>query len=518
MKTKSTLKFTLTAIAFVICTSATAQIGTLDPSFSTDGRYILDIDVLDQDAYGIAIQSDGKIVLAVDHDNGADMDAVVVRLNTDGTLDNTFDTDGIVIIDLGGEDLGAYDVAIQADGKIVIAGYYYGGPMGDFMVARLNTDGTLDNTFNSDGVATVDIAGTSDDEGISLAIQADGQILLVGFTDNGVDGDVAVVRFDGADGLLDFTFDGDGILTYDSGFDELSASIAEQTDGKIVISGYLDKTTDVDVAVIRLDSDGSFDNTFDTDGIVLTDIAGDDDEGMFLSLQADGKILVASTTYGGTSSDFAILRYNTDGSLDASFDTDGIVLTDFGGGDDYGYSVIEQTDGKIVAVGSAISTFSNFAVARYNSDGSADATFGTGGKVTTSMPGGDSEIYRLALQIDGKIVVTGYVYDSLPDHTNIAVARYVVTDNSGFDNLTPENVLAAYPNPFNDHTMVTFGQTITDGTLAVRNILGQEICVIKDINGEAITFDRNTLPSGIYFLDLNQTDVQVGQIRLIVAD
>src|SRR5262249_51395919 len=156
-------------------------------------------------------------------------------------------------------------------------------------------------------------------------------------------------------------------------------------------------------AVARYNADGTLDTTFSFDGKVTTDFGGDD-RAFSVAIQADGKIVVAGASLTNPGDDFALARYNPDGSLDAGFGTGGKVTTAFGSGLDHANACTIQADGKIVAVGA---DGGDFALARYNSDGSLDGTFGTGGKVTTDFGGQLEEAFGVAMQADGKIVAAG---------------------------------------------------------------------------------------------------------------
>ncbi|MFT6765834.1 MAG: putative delta-60 repeat protein [Alteromonas naphthalenivorans] len=206
-------------------TYQTISAGTLDGSFGGgDGKVTTNINGGDI-AYGVAIQSDGKIVVVGESNSSFG----VARYNTDGSLDTSFDTDGFLTTNFGSVDA-AYGVAIQSDGKIVVSG----NSGNDFAVARYNTDGSLDTTFDTDGKLTTDIGSSSTDVAYGVAIQADGKIVVVG--DNG--SDFAVVRYN-TDGSLDTTFDTDGKLTTDIGTAtaDTARAVTIQTDGKIVVVG-----------------------------------------------------------------------------------------------------------------------------------------------------------------------------------------------------------------------------------------------------------------------------------------
>ena len=370
----------------------------------------------------VAIQSDGKIVVAGRSHNGTDWDFAVVRYNTDGSLDSSFDTDGKVTTPIGSAGDFGWAVAIQSDGKIVVAGYGHNGTDHDFAVVRYNTDGSLDSSFDTDGKVTTPI-GSGDDLGVSMAIQSDGKIVVAGYSDNGSNYDFAVVRYN-TDGSLDSSFDTDGKVTtpIGSGGDEGSA-VAIQSDGKIVLAGYSYNGSNYDFAVVRYDTDGSLDSSFDTDGKVTTPFGSNPSRGRAVAIQSDGRIVVAGNADNGSNNDFAVVRYNTDGSLDSSFDTDGKLTTPIGSGDDVGRAVALQSDGKIVVAGlSSNGTDDDFAVVRYNTDGSLDTSFDTDGKVTTPIGSGNDVGRAVALQSDGSIVVAGFGWNGTDD--DVAVVRY----------------------------------------------------------------------------------------------
>ena len=225
--------------------------------------------------------------------------------------DPAFGARGKVTTDFGDDDC-AYAVSLQTDGKIVAAGYSRGGSKDVFALARYNNDGSLDGTFGTGGKVTTTI--------------------------------------------------GDAARVY---------AISLQSDGKIVAAGYSTIGGNNVFALARYKSDGSLDSTFGTDGKVTTSIGADNDEACAVSLQTDGKIVAAGYSFVGNRFVFALIRYNNDGSLDSTFDSDGIVTTAIGSKHNWAYAVSIQTDGKIVAAG-----YSNdagrmvYALARYDSSGS----------------------------------------------------------------------------------------------------------------------------------------------------
>ncbi|MBK8466240.1 MAG: hypothetical protein IPL32_10455 [Chloracidobacterium sp.] len=378
--------------------------GSLDTSFGGDGK--VSTAVLGSHDFGlsVAMQPDGKIVTAgysvVTISNN---DFAVVRYNADGSLDTTFDGDGKVTTDFPGGSDGAYSVAVQTDGKIVAAGF----SSGDFAVVRYNTNGSLDTTFDGDGRVTTPVL-SGDDFARSVAIQSDGKIVVAGYSTNGANNDFAVVRYN-SNGSLDTTFDSDGkVTTAVLSSNDNAYSAAVQADGKIVLVGSSNNGVDFDFAVVRYNSNGSLDTSFDGDGKVTTAVLGADNANS-VALQPDGKIVAvgSSSITFGSNIDFAVVRYNSNGTLDNTFDGDGKVTTPVLSSSDAASAVALQPDGKIVAAGqsSAGATF-DFAVVRYNVDGSLDNTFDGDGKVTTPVLS-DDLAYGVAIQPNGMIVAAG---------------------------------------------------------------------------------------------------------------
>ncbi len=417
--------FTPLSFLLLLNNSGFSQAGSLDSTFDGDGIVTTAIGNGTVDNPSMAIQPDGKIVVAWYEYIGSSDDFLVVRYNTDGSLDTTFDSDGIVTTDIGSTDDKAYSVAIQSDGKILAAGYSHNGSNYDFAVVRYNTDGSLDTTFDNDGIVTTDIGVGTIDAGRSIALQSDGKIVVAGGSYNGSNYDFAVVRYN-TDGGLDSTFDNNGIIiTVIGSGDDLAKSVTIQADGKIVVAGY---TYNGPGIVVRYNTNGSLDTTFDNDGIVTT-VIGNVSEVFSVTIQLNGKIVIAGNSYNGSNFDIAVVRYNTDGNFDTTFDNDGIVTTDIGSSVDGGYSVTIQPDGKIVVAGDSHNGLNyDFAVVRYNTNGSLDTNFDNDGKVTTAIGSDQDYGTSVAIQPDGKIVVAGFYHNG--SSNDIAVVRYLACSNT----------------------------------------------------------------------------------------
>lgn len=356
----------------------------------------------------VALQADGKIVAAGVSSNGANKDFAVVRFNADGSLDTTFGGDGSVTTPISAAaDDDARGVAIQADGKIVVAGHAFLSGFRQVAVVRYNSDGTLDIAFDTDGIVTTNV-GPQGDFGEAVRVQADGKIVVAGGLYNGTDEDILVVRYN-ADGSLDTSFDTDGIVTTVIGIDdEFANDLAIQADGKIVIAGYTVTAGNYDFACVRYNANGSLDASFDTDGIAVTAVNAGGETGEAVAIQADGKIVVAGGSTAGATVDFAAVRYNTDGSLDNSFDTNGRVSTPVGAGYDYPWAMAIQADGKIVLAGVADNGGQDdIGIVRFNTDGSLDLTFDVDGKLMVDFTGGDDQMWGVLILASGKILAAG---------------------------------------------------------------------------------------------------------------
>ncbi|MEW6348652.1 MAG: DUF4347 domain-containing protein [Thermodesulfobacteriota bacterium] len=395
--------------------------GSLDLTFNGTGKVVTTVGPSADVANAAAIQSDGKIVVAGYAYNGSNNDFAAVRYNADGSLDTTFDFEGKVNTPVGASGDYGRSLAIQSDGKIVVAGYSNVGGNSDFSVVRYNSNGSLDDEFNYGGTVTTSIS-TGLDEANAVAIQTDGKIVVAGDASISSKWRFAVVRYT-SDGSLDPTFSGDGKLVTVLSTNDHAYGVAIQTDGKIVVAGSSYNGSNNDFSVARYNSDGTLDTTFDTDGKAITAVGSGDDFGRSVAIQSDGKILVAGYASIGTNNDFAVVRYNSDGSLDTTFDGDGKLTTTIGTADDNAYSVVVQPDGKIVVGGSSNNgTDNDFAVVRYNPDGSLDATLDGDGRLTTAVGSSDDNGASVAIQPDGKIVAAGSAWTASAD--DFAVVRY----------------------------------------------------------------------------------------------
>jgi len=442
--------------------------GDLDTSFGTNGEVITQIS---GEAHAVAIQPDGKIVTAGHNTQfnipigSSPAEFVLTRFNPDGSIDITFGNSGIVTTDFSNtSDDRAFAVVLQPDGKIIAAGTA-SGPLWSFALSRYNTDGSLDVSFGSGGKVTTDFGGLG--SAYAIVLEPDGKIVAAGQHFNVISG-FALARYN-PDGSLDTSFGSGGKVTTDVNSLNQILALVLQPDGKLVAAGFsgIGFSDNADFALARYNPDGSLDTSFGAGGIVTTDFNGVGDAALALVLQPDGKLVSAGYAYTGIFSQlqFALARYNPDGSLDTSFGSGGKVTTDFSG---YGlaYAMVLQPDGKIVAAG----TSGDFALARYNPDGSLDTIFGNGGTVTTDITGSLEIAFALALQPDDKLVAVGFegFFAGFNFH-HFALARYLggsvtnpIPDITVTDSVPPVSDLQM---PFGD---VTEGHA-ADQTITITN-------------------------------------------------
>jgi uncharacterized delta-60 repeat protein len=399
-------------------------------------------------AQAVAVQADGNIVAAGSANDGSQNLFALARYNaSDGSLDTTLIGTGLVTTAIGTVDDQAQALVVQSsDQKLVVAGFSYDGSQYVFALARYNTDGSLDPGFGTGGIVTTPI-GSLDDEAFAVAIQSDDKIVAAGYSSgmNGssIQSNVALVRYN-ADGTLDATFnpvDHNGIVILDAStyvsssdpaaiiFSAQAFALVTQSDGgeeKIVVGGFAyrtvpngDKTAKQNEFLLaRVHPNGSPDSNFNggdaanVSGIVTTAIGTDygNDEVNALAVDGNGKLVAAGSSYVVQGA-VAVVRYNTDGSLDATFNTTGKVSTTIitnGGAAALRLYTNAQSVEQIVIAGTGFNNaYGEFILARYNPDGRLDKTFGSAGKVHTAILYG-AGAFGLAIQSDGSPVAAGF--------------------------------------------------------------------------------------------------------------
>jgi uncharacterized delta-60 repeat protein len=431
-----------------------AQVGDLDPSFGSNGFSKVEFDNGDDLGLALALQTDGKILQAGTTFNGLDYDFGVVRYLSDGSLDGTFGFGGKLSLDIGGESDFLEDMILQPDGKILACGSYKAGNQYDFVLARLTSSGSPDPGFGENGFVKLALDSMRWESGRALALQDDGKILVTGYKvkSNGSDQDVIVLRFY-EDGSLDESFGDGGLLVLPLGNGhEIGSAITIQPDGKILVAGETDIGSDIFAFVLlRLLPDGQLDSSFGDSGWVSAKI-GSQSFGYAIALQSDGKILVGGESRNNSKADFALACFLPDGSLDPDFGDSGVLISSIGGGDDVLYDLALQPDGKILGVGFAeTGSVFHFALVRYLKEGQLDSSFGDGGMAISALGPSINLGYAVALQPDQRILVGGSV------SFDFAVARYLGDLDVGLLNLSSgDSPALIYPNPIAGKAQLDF--------------------------------------------------------------
>jgi uncharacterized delta-60 repeat protein len=393
--------------------SALAIPGDPDSSFGSGGLVTTNFTSGNDEAVAIARQPDGRIVVGgFSQPAGFNtMRFALARYDSGGGLDHSFGGDGRVTTDFGKGASWINGVAIDGEGRLVAAGCFHLAATSNTKIAlaRYKAGGGLDTTFGGDGKVITNFTpgyDCADD----VVVRANDRILLGGGI-GGSGGQFGLVRYR-TNGLLDSTFSGDGRVAtnFDTGFDH-AAALAIQEDGKIVLTGVAGPMTSNDnrFALARYNPGGGLDTSFGGDGKVTTDLTDGSDHAWALAIQPGGEI-VAVGAASGSGERFALVRYDSSGNLDASFGTGGIQILNLDTGSDALASVVLQEDGSILTAGWTGPLNANdysFVLARFETDGTPDQAFGGDGIVTTNLTAGDDYAWDLALQPNGRAIVTG---------------------------------------------------------------------------------------------------------------
>ena len=392
---------------------------SLDSTFGTNGKTITTFGN-SATSPRLGIQLDGKKILVGRASNGNNNDWVVYRYEKDGNPDATFGNNGIITRDFGGNDI-LISVFVQPDGKILVGGSSTNNEY--WTIGRFKTDGSLDTAFGSGGIVSIVTRGFVS----SLIVQPDGKIIAVGYQTLGGD-KVALVRYN-SNGSLDTTFGAGGtVITAIGSINDRGNDAILQPDGKILVLGDFNAGGHDELFLARYNSNGVLDMGFGAGGKVIMQI-GATVGARDMTLQVDGKIIVTGGAVNIGQVDTYVARHNSDGTLDNAFGTGGKVLISFIPGNDSANSIALQSDGKIVLGGyedSGASSGIDFALRRFNTDGTLDSTFDGDGSLVLPISTGHDEITSVAIQSDGKIIGAGNVFNG--NYFDWAITRFVVSD------------------------------------------------------------------------------------------
>ncbi len=491
----------------IIASNVYSQSGSLDSSFGTGGKVITSINSGADKAYAVALQTDGKIIVAGMTTNASTgKDFACLRYNSDGTLDSTFGTSGIVTNDVqtGSDDV-VYSIAIQADGKIILAGYSDDGSNKNAALIRLNTNGTLDTSFGTSGKVLTDFITNRADEIKTVKIHSLTGNIIVGGTSSltSTNSQAVIARYTSA-GLLDTTFNTTGkvLLANASGtgtYYYVIEDLAVKSNGKISAVGWINQQGlqwSANYYACRLNNNGTMDTSFSGDGLIVTNGGfNGDDKSFSMILNSDDSILYSGGGYLSTLEyDYFLGLYDSTGSTAV-----GKALFDYGSlVKDIAYGMGIDSTGKIVLAGSNVSsvTSSTFGIARVNANYTVDTTFGTAGKVTTTFgTNTTNEAFDMAIQTDDKIIAVGYTGN------DFALARYNgnTLSNNEFE---LNKQITLYPNPTKNLLNIDLQNNQSD----------KEEFKIFDINGRTILYGNlinglnhiniENLAKGLYIFNL----------------
>jgi uncharacterized delta-60 repeat protein len=326
--------------------------GSLDASFGKGGFILYDGGGNDR-GLGLALQNDGKIVASGYTYAGSQRDVLVLRYNANGTPDRTFGTGGVVTYSSpgSGTDIG-FGVAIQTDGGIIVVGETSNRTNQDALVLRYTTTGSLDNKFGTRGVVMYGGAGM--DRGFATTIQQDKKIIVAGSSVVKNKDDVLVFRLN-PDGTMDGTFGSGGTVMYSGSGDnsDYGNCVSLQSDNKIVVSGAVSEGSAFDVFLLRYNQNGTPDITFGNNGVAVYGDAGEkNDYGYAHVIQRDGRIVITGFTRNGANDDVLLVRFDPTGQPDKTFGNGGMVTWNGQGNNmDYGQGIALQSDGKIAIIG-----------------------------------------------------------------------------------------------------------------------------------------------------------------------
>lgn len=428
--------------SILIATPFSAQPGAPDPTFGTNG-YVLDVDLAEVSS--LAVYPDGRIVTCRNTAGATGL----YRFLADGSLDGTFGTGGIINA-LG---FSPTKVLLQPDGQILVGGVRNGGVGGqDLIAARYNADGTPDISFGVSGQAQVELPNYDYCNGMTLL--EDGRVLLTG-TWNIADSPALLAMLN-PDGTLDDSFGGDGVVAWvpEVGDDFYAFDAAIQDDGAIVFTGLHGAQADDDF-IARFTPDGDVDATFNGTGMLYLDFGANQDDMVQVELDAQGRSIVLATK--GTAWSFnsgSLARINTDGTLDLTFGTDGFVRLNTASTDYVPTSFAIQDDGKLVVTGATHSDTNparELFVSRYSADGVLDIGFGNAGYAVLALPQRECG-NAIAATADGKLLVAGrsHISGQSPD---LLLARFWQYSGLSIQE-TIATGLQPYPIPCADVLMV----------------------------------------------------------------
>lgn len=458
MRNRTIYSFTAILIVLLSCFfTAPTWADILDATFGEDGVVTTSLDHYGDEAKAVVIDKENRILVAGVSANGSDFDFSLARYNEDGSLDTSFNHDGVVTTQIGSDDDYAQAIALQENGRIIVAGYTSNGQDSDFALARYNSDGSLDLEFGLGGIVVLPI-GSGDDIAHAVAVQTDGSILIAGSA-SGTTGKVAAIARILQDGSPDNSFGYEGVAFTESGRDTAVNDLVIQEDGSILVTGEYSDRDGTTLLLMRFLENGEPDLDFGLDGAAETaTIYSTETAGTTIALQESGAILIGGSSGSGNSQDIALFRFLSDGSYDASFGSRGMVVHDIDGEADGAYDMVLIPEGIVVGGYTTTNGLRDFVLLKYSfagvpvqdgsdTDGEEEGSLHIAEPVveesyvdsevlsrieatnnpeitvaTTSVSSFDDTGYGMATQDDGKIILVGSSGDE--GVSSYALVRY----------------------------------------------------------------------------------------------
>lgn len=509
--------FTSTFILLFVTSSIFSQVGELDPSFADGGILSWNVSGNHNNGHGIAVQPDGKIVIALTGGFGEDnnLDLGVVRLNEDGSVDTTFGDDGLFHLDNPvGSDL-FYHLTLLEDGNIIVAGGYAMEEYDQaFCLVKLKSDGSPDISFGDNGMVIHQI-DSKEDYARDIAFTDDGKMLVSGISYNSQEWEIrhVVSRFD-LNGVIDTTFGDNGNFIWNNGGtynENYSIDIAD--DGNILTSGKTSPNGNDRMVIYKVLADGSgLDSAFATNGELLASF-GSIAYGMIL--HSNGNILVTGPNYNVQGADLVVLAFNQDGTPNTDFGQDGAFLID-AEANDIGLNLIEQSDGKIIACGESGGPLFGtparaFFAVRMDADGQLDTSWSGDGYVRTET-GWMAWASDIAIQPDGKVVMTGVGAHDLNELQVVRYGNFIDADGDTYGLDEDCNDAVAAINPGVEETPYNGIDDDCDETTPDDDLDGDGFGIADDCddNNAEINPDATEIPDNDIDEDCDGMDLTVG--------
>lgn len=509
MKNLNYIVITIVLVLFRDEMTFAQNAGDLDFSFGSTGTVITDLgDGYDQ-CFGLVIQSDQKVVVggrSIGEDGYGH--PTLIRMNTDGSLDNSFGQDGIATVDIthGGEFVLGDPLSIQPDGKLLFASNKWQPEGTVIAVTRFNTDGSLDTSFGMEGTASADVSGYMN-TAHSMIRQSDGKIVVVGYGKyfaNDVSRLLVVRLLENGELDLDFGDEG-SIFLSDEGYTHMAMDVTQQSDGKILLTGRRLMSGYSEYSVIRLNENGSFDSSFGDGGVANVDLGYGYDIPTHIEVRANGSIVVAGLVdIGSGTNSFALLGLNSNGETDFSFGNNGLVIGPFEGLFDSAQSLVETEDGKIVLVGHHVQgNFIYGTVLRYHSDGAIDTSFGENG--VAFIEAYSYHLENVLVQADGKIVVCGWMgYTDTNEH-HFSASRLYYDDSVSIEDISSDSTdLLVFPNPGKNKVYLKCKYQAFE--LKVYDMWGNLIFETPKVGIDNVELDVSEFAPGIYNVVVESAD------------